>query len=106
MSGPGSADDSSTGADAGESMGATDESTTGQVEACAHAELAAPGRVQVPRDVGLDRVEPQQPRLVEPVGPLLRVDAEVVQSAGDDAERSVVETKAVCGDLQSWHGCS
>jgi hypothetical protein len=62
--------------------------------------------VGVPGDVGLDGVEAHLPALADPVGPLVDVDAEVVQGAGDDPERLAVEQKFPLTDVEGGHGHS
>jgi len=54
--------------------------------------------VRVPRDVGLDGVEAHQPGLADAVGPLVGVDAEVVQGTRDDAVRLSVELEVLGSD--------
>ena len=51
--------------------------------------------VSVPGDVGLDRVEPHQPGLADAVLPLIRVDAEIVEGAGDHP-MGAISAKEVC----------
>jgi hypothetical protein len=60
-------------------------------------------RVEVPGDVGLDRVEAHQAGLVDAVGPLARVHPEVVQRSGDDPVRAAVEQEVVLADLERGH---
>ena len=59
--------------------------------------------MRVPGDVGFDRVQPEPPRLVDAVGPLAGVHAEVVQGAGDDPERLAVEQEVVLADAEFGH---
>ena len=64
----------------------------------AEPELARPGRVRVPGNVRLDRVQAHQPGLPDPVGPVPGMDPEVVQGAGQDAERLAVEQEVALAD--------
>lgn len=75
----------------------------GQVQEAVEDQGAGFGLVEVPGDVRLDRVEAHEAGLVESVGPLVGVDAEVVQGAGEDAERFAVEEEAVCGRGEGGH---
>ncbi len=59
--------------------------------------------MEVPRDVGLDGVEPHEARLVESVGPLRGMDPEVVQPAGQEPEGFAVESESVVVDLKNGH---
>lgn len=81
--------------------GEFDES--GQVEAAVQTEAAGPRLVKVPGDVGLDGVEPHEAGLAQPVRPLLGVDAEVVQPAGQESERLAIESEAAVVDLEMRH---
>ncbi len=55
---------------------------------------AAPGLVQVPRDVRLDSVQTHRAERGQAVRPLLRAGAEVVRGAGENPERAAVEPEA------------
>lgn len=74
-----------------------------QVEAGVHTELVGARLVEVPRYVRLHRVEPHETGLVQPVGPEVGVDPEVVQSAREDAEGIAVEPESVVFDLEKGH---
>ncbi len=41
---------------------------------------------------------------MQPVGPLVGVDSEVVQAAGEDLVRLLVEKESLVGDLKRGHG--
>ncbi len=75
----------------------------GQVEPVVHAPFVGPRLVEVPRYVRLHRVEPHETGLVQPVGPEVGMDAEVVQSARDDAEGIAVEPESVVFDPEKGH---
>jgi hypothetical protein len=56
--------------------------------------LVLVGLVEVPRDVGVDRVESQVREPPDPVPPEVRVDTEVVQPAGQDPVGHAVPVEA------------
>ncbi|MNR66666.1 hypothetical protein D3C85_1902810 [compost metagenome] len=58
----------------------------------------------VPRNVGLNGVEPHLPGLPDPVRPLIRMDAEVMQGAGKDAVGLTVKHEVLLADGEGWHG--
>jgi hypothetical protein len=75
-----------------------------EVEPAARVELAAARAVRVPGHVGLDRVQAHLLGLRDPVGPQVRVDAEVVQRAGEDPHRLVVQQEVVFADREPAGG--
>lgn len=74
-----------------------------QVEAAVEAEGVGSWLVEVPGDVGLDGIEAHEPGLAQPVGPLLGVDPEVVQPAGQKPEGAAVEQETGLVCLENGH---
>jgi hypothetical protein len=69
-----------------------------EVEPAVEPELIRPWRVRVPGDVGLNRVQAHLPCFPDPVSPVAGMDTEVVQRAGEDAERLAVEQEVALAD--------
>ncbi|GLW03117.1 hypothetical protein Slala05_67470 [Streptomyces lavendulae subsp. lavendulae] len=86
-----------------QTLGGGEIEEAGQIEASVHSELVGPRLVEVPRYVRFHGVEPHETGLVEPVSPEVGMDAEVVQSAGEDAEGLAVEPESVVLDLEKGH---
>ena len=96
--------DVGTGPDDGVHPGLGDQAQeTIEIQAPGKVELPWRRRVRVPREVGLDRVQAHPAGLVDPVGPEIRVHAEVVQCTRDQLDRLAVEQEVPLADDKFSH---
>src|SRR5690349_245595 len=77
-----------------------------KVKAAVSTESPWCGGVFVPRHVRLDSVQPHKPGLVDPVRPLVRVDPEVVDGAGENTEGLPVQQEVVVANGDGVQGDS
>src|SRR5262249_20907099 len=78
----------------------------GDVLLAGEIELAGDRLVQVPEDIGRNRVEPHRARLAQSIAPVRAWDAGVMHLAGDDLEGLAVkqERGAVSGERRLLRG--